>query len=74
MLDDGNLGFLADALNQTFTATGNDDVYKLFQGDQVAHSLTVCGLHQLHSILRQTTLRQGLLYQLRQGFIGINRF
>ena len=74
MLDDRNLGFLADALDQAFATTGNDDIDKLFECDQVAHGFAVCGLHQLHSILGQTAFNQSVLHELRQCFVGINCF
>ena len=74
MFDDGNFGFLANTLDQTFATSRDDDVDKFFQCDQVAHRFAVCGLHQLHGILRQSTFEQSLLDELRQGFVGINRF
>ena len=74
VLDDGHFGIAADALNQAFATTGNDDVDISRHGNQMAHGFAVCGLHQLHRIGRQARFLQGLLYQQGQRFVGLNGF
>ena len=74
VLDDGHLGIATDALNEAFAAARNDDVHIGGHGNQMADSLTVGGLHQLHGIGRQTSILQGLLHQQGQRFVGFNGF
>ena len=74
VFDNRHFGLAADALNEAFATTRDDDVDILGHGNELAHRLAVGGLHQLHGVLRQTRLLQGLLNQQGQGLVGVDGF
>ena len=66
VFDDRHCGLGTDALDEAFATTGDDDVDKLRQGDELAHGGAVGGLHQLHGVLGQPCIKQRLLNQSPQ--------